>query len=203
MALAALMTFKLNVCQVPFGGAKGGVAFDPREYSKGEVERITRKYTMELAKKGFIGPGIDCLGPDMGTNEQTMTWIKDTYKNMYGETDLNHEGCCTGKFVSQGGIEGRTESTGLGVFFCTKELFETDSFVQKVGMTSGLNGKKIVIQGFGNVGYHAARYFQAEGAKIVGIVEYNSAIYNSSGIDVDDAKLYMQTNNSLIGYPKA
>lgn len=129
MALAALMTFKLNVCQVPFGGAKGGVAFDPREYSKGEVERITRKYTMELAKKGFIGPGIDCLGPDMGTNEQTMTWIKDTYKNMYGETDLNHEGCCTGKFVSQGGIEGRTESTGLGVFFCAKELFDTDSFV--------------------------------------------------------------------------
>lgn len=158
---------------------------------------------MELAKKGFIGPGIDCLGPDMGTNEQTMTWIKDTYKNMYGETDLNHEGCCTGKFVSQGGIEGRTESTGLGVFFCTKELFDTPSFVEKVGMTEGLNGKKIIIQGFGNVGYHAARYFHAEGAKVVGIVEYNSAIYNSSGIDVDDAKLYMQTNKSLIGYPKA
>lgn len=132
-----------------------------------------------------------------------MTWIKDTYKNMYGETDLNHEGCCTGKFVSQGGIEGRTESTGLGVFFCTKELFDTESFVEKVGMTAGLNGKKIIIQGFGNVGYHAARYFSNEGAKVVGIVEYNSAIYNSSGIDVEDAKLYLQTNNSLIGYPKA
>ena len=107
------MTFKLAIADVPFGGAKGGVKLDPRKYSQGEVERATRKYTMELIKKNFIGAQVDCLGPDMGTNEQTMTWIKDTYKNVKGEQDINAEGCCTGKFISQGGIAGRAESTGL------------------------------------------------------------------------------------------
>lgn len=104
VALATLMTFKLSVANIPFGGAKGGIRFDPRKYSQAEIERITRRYTLELAKKNFIGPGIDCLGPDMGTNEQTMTWIKDTYTYLYGEKELHAEGCCTGKYVSQGGI---------------------------------------------------------------------------------------------------
>ena len=99
-ALASLMTFKLAIADVPFGGAKGGVKIDPRKYSLTEVERVTRKYTMELIKKGFIGAQVDCLGPDMGTNEQVMTWIKDTYVNVKGETDINAEGCCTGKFIS-------------------------------------------------------------------------------------------------------
>ena len=129
MALASLMTFKLTIADVPFGGAKGGVKIDPKKYSQREIEKITRRYTMELAKKGFIGPQIDCLGPDLGTNEQIMTWIKDTYVSMHGETNINAEGCATGKFASQGGIEGRTESTGLGVYYCIKQLLGMDSFV--------------------------------------------------------------------------
>ena len=114
------MTFKLAIADVPFGGAKGGIKIDPRKLSKPELERVTRRYTMELIKKGFIGAGIDCLGPDMGTNEQVMTWIKDTYQSVMGEKDINYEGCCTGKYISQGGIAGRAESTGLGVYYAMR-----------------------------------------------------------------------------------
>lgn len=161
MALASLMTFKLTIADVPFGGAKGGVKINPANYSQREIERITRRYAMELAKKGFIGPQIDCLGPDLGTNEQVMTWIKDTYVNMHGETNINAEGCCTGKFASQGGIEGRTESTGLGVYYCTKKLLNMPSFVHKSLLQSeGLAGKTIIVQGFGAVGYWAAKFMQ-------------------------------------------
>lgn len=124
-ALACLMTFKLSIADVPFGGAKGGVKIDPRKLSSAELERVTRRYTMELIKKGYIGASVDCLGPDMGTGEQVMTWIKDTYQNVRGETDINYEGCATGKYIAQGGIAGRTESTGLGVYYCIRELLQT------------------------------------------------------------------------------
>ena len=144
-ALASLMTFKLAIADVPFGGAKGGVKIDPRKYSQTEIERATRKYTMELIKKGFIGAQVDCLGPDMGTNEQTMTWIKDTYMNVRGETDINAEGCCTGKFISQGGIAGRAESTGLGVYYAVRELLDTQSFADRVGLTLGIKDKTFVV----------------------------------------------------------
>lgn len=204
MALASLMSFKLAIADVPFGGAKGGVQINPADYSPREVEKITRRYTMELAKKGFIGPGVDCLGPDVGTNEQIMTWIKDTYTNMHGETNINAEGCCTGKFINQGGIAGRTESTGLGVYYCTKELLNNDSFIEASNLNSaGIAGKKMVIQGFGAVGYWASKFFQKDGAKIVAVVEYNSAIYNPSGLDVDEVKNYMVTHGSLVGFPRA
>jgi glutamate dehydrogenase (NAD(P)+) len=139
------MTFKLTIANIPFGGAKGGVRFDPTKYSSAEIERITRKYTLELAKKNFIGPQIDVLGPDMGTNEQVMTWIKDTYSFLYGEKEINAEGCATGKFISQGGISGRTESTGLGVFHVLNTLLNTESFAEKAGCSVGVKGKKVVI----------------------------------------------------------
>lgn len=145
VALASLMTFKLTVANIPFGGAKGGIRFDPSKYSQGEVERITRKYTMELAKKGFIGPQSDCLGPDMGTNEQVMTWIKDTYCYLYGENEINAQGCVTGKMKGQGGISGRTESTGLGMYYVTKELLNTDSFCDEADLSLGIRGKKVII----------------------------------------------------------
>ena len=119
------MTFKLAIADVPFGGAKGGIKINPRELSSAELERVTRRYTMELIKKGYIGAAVDCLGPDMGTNEQVMTWIKDTYMNIRGEEDINSEGCCTGKYIRQGGIGGRTESTGLGVYYAIRELLNT------------------------------------------------------------------------------
>jgi len=154
------MTFKLAIASVPFGGAKGGVQIDPRNYSQHELEKITRRYTMELAKKGFIGPGIDCLGPDMGTNEQIMTWIKDTYVQMYGEQNINAEGCATGKFINQGGIAGRAESTGLGVYYCMRELLKTKSFVKEAKLNGlGIAGKTFVVQGFGAVGYWASKFF--------------------------------------------
>ena len=197
------MTFKLACADIPFGGAKGGVAIDPKNYSKPELERITRRYTMELIKKGFIGPQIDCLGPDMGTNEQTMTWIKDTYSAWKGYKDIAAEGCCTGKYVNQGGITGRTESTGLGVFYGTKQLMKMPSFYQKIGLTAGLKDKTFVMQGFGNVGYWASKFFVEEGAKITTIVEYNSAIHNPDGLDIEAVKKHMTEKGTLIGFPGA
>ena len=139
------MTFKLAVADVPFGGAKGGIKIDPKTLSKGELERVTRRYTIELIKKGFIGPAIDCLGPDMGTNEQVMTWIKDTYQSVKGESDINFEGCCTGKYISQGGISGRTESTGLGVYYGLRELMSYPTFYEKLGLPKGLNDRTFVV----------------------------------------------------------
>lgn len=192
IALASLMTFKLTVANVPFGGAKGGIRFNPDKYSRSEVERITRAYTVALAKKGFIGPQCDVLGPDMGTGEQIMTWMKDTFQYLYGEREINAEGCTTGKFKSQGGIDGRTESTGLGAFFVLKELLETDSFCDKVELGSGIQGKKCIIQGFGNVGFHLARFLHQEGAKVIGIIERDVGIYNENGFDPNHVKMAMQ-----------
>jgi glutamate dehydrogenase (NAD(P)+) len=127
-ALASLMTYKLAVADIPFGGAKGGIRFNPRNYSRGEIERATRRYTLELAKKGFIGAAIDVPGPDMGTDQQVMTWMKDTYTNIYGDRDVNAEGCVTGKFLRHGGIQGRNESTGLGVYYGLREMLNNDEF---------------------------------------------------------------------------
>lgn len=188
-ALASLMTFKLAIADVPFGGAKGGVRINPRELSKGELERVTRRYTMELIKKGFIGASVDCLGPDMGTSEQVMTWIKDTYQNVKGHTDINSEGCCTGKHISQGGIAGRTESTGLGVYYAIREMLNTQTFIDKVGdSTKGIAGKTFTVQGFGNVGYWAAKFIQRDGGKICTVIERDAAVYKEDGLDIEDVK---------------
>jgi len=133
-----------------------------------------------------------------------MTWIKDTYVQMYGETNINAEGCATGKFINQGGIAGRAESTGLGVYYCMKELLNTPSFVKEARLgTKGISGKTFVVQGFGAVGYWASKFFQKDGGKIVGIVEYNSAIYNEEGFDVDDVRSWMAQNGTLANYPHA
>ena len=202
-ALASLMTFKLALADVPFGGAKGGIKINPREYSQGELERVTRKYTMELIKKGFIGAAVDCLGPDMGTNEQTMTWIKDTYMHVKGETDINAAGCCTGKFLQQGGIAGRAESTGLGVYYAVRELLGYKSFSEKTGLSLGIKDKTFIVQGYGAVGYWASHFIAKDGGKITTIIEYNSAIHNPDGFDVDDVKAFMTKNGTLKGYPHA
>ena len=202
-ALASLMTFKLAIADVPFGGAKGGVKIDPRKYSQNEIERVTRKYTMELIKKGFIGAQVDCLGPDMGTNEQTMTWIKDTYMNVKGEQDINAEGCCTGKFISQGGIAGRAESTGLGVYYAVRELLNTQTFVDRCNLDIGIKDKTFVVQGFGAVGYWASKFIEKDGGKITTVVEYNSAIHNPDGLDVEAVKAWMTKHGSLSAFPDA
>jgi len=202
MALSALMTYKCAIVNVPFGGGKGGIKIDPSQYSVTDLERITRRYTFELCKKNFIGPGIDVPAPDYGTGSREMNWIVDTYSSL-NPNDLNAMACVTGKPVSQGGVRGRVEATGLGVFFGIREACSIAEDMDKLGLSVGLRGKKVIVQGLGNVGYHAAKYCQKAGAIIVGLIEYNGAIYNASGIDVDTAQAYRKENGSLLNYPGA
>lgn len=201
-ALSALMTLKLSVHNVPYGGAKGGVKIDPKKYSERELLRATRRYTLELAKKNFIGAGIDVPGPDLGTNESVMNCMKDTYTTLYGEKDVNAVGCVTGKSVSQGGIDGRTESTGLGVFYGLREVCNNETLAKKHNFKLGISGKTFIVQGLGNVGYYASKFMKEAGAKLIGVVEWNSAVYNPDGLDADDLIKYKNQHKTLAGYPK-
>ncbi len=199
MALASLMTFKCAIVNVPFGGAKGGIKIDPRKYSEYDLEKITRRYTAELVKKNFIGPGIDVPAPDYGTGAREMSWIVDTYNSLRpGEVDAM--GCVTGKPVTQGGVRGRTEATGLGVFYGIKEMCNDADVMKMLGMEAGLDGKKVVIQGLGNVGYNAAKFFQDAGALIVGVAEYEGSIADASGINIDKLMAYRKKNGSIVGF---
>jgi glutamate dehydrogenase (NAD(P)+) len=203
-ALASLMTFKCAVVNVPFGGAKGGIAIDPKKYSKRELEKITRRYTVELHKHGFIGPGIDVPAPDMGTGAREMSWIVDTYQVLFGQNDINSMACVTGKPKSLGGIDGRTEATGLGIAYCARALLEDHpKECQRKGITPGLKGKTVIIQGFGNVGFHAAKFFSQFGCKVIGVIEYNGAVFNADGLDVEELKQHHIHKGTLLGYPAA
>ncbi len=202
MALAALMTYKCAIVNVPFGGAKGGIKINPREYTPYELEKITRRYTAELIKKNFIGPGTDVPAPDYGTGEREMAWILDTYVAMRpGEIDA--AGCVTGKPISQGGVRGRKEATGLGVFYGLTEICNMPSLMQKSGLELGVKGKSVCVQGMGNVGYHAALFFQQAGAIIVGIAEYEGAIKNYEGLDVEQVFLHRKKTGSILDFPGA
>jgi glutamate dehydrogenase (NAD(P)+) len=203
-ALSSLMTLKCAVVELPYGGAKGGIKINPRNYSPREIEDLTRRYTLELAKKGFIGAAIDVPGPDMGTGAREMAWMKDTYMVFYGHTDINATACCTGKPISQGGINGRVESTGLGVFFAVREFLKDEALLKSYGIDQpGYKDKTIIIQGFGNVGYYAAKYMTEHGAKVIGVVEYNGSIYKPDGIDADALLNYRQQKGSIVGFPGA
>jgi len=202
-ALATLMTLKCAVHNIPYGGAKGGVKVDPAKYSDRELLRITRRYTLELAKKNFIGPGIDVHAPDMGTNQWTMDCMKSTYTNLYGERDINAIGCVTGKSVNQGGIEGRSEGTGLGVFYGIREVCGNEDLCKSVGLTTGLKDKTFIVQGFGNVGYWSSVFLAGEGAKLIGVVEFNSAVYNPDGMDPVELNKYKMVHKTLHGFPGA
>jgi glutamate dehydrogenase (NAD(P)+) len=202
MALAALMTYKCAIVNVPFGGAKGGIKINPREYSAYELEKITRRYTAELIRKKFIGPGTDVPAPDYGTGEREMSWILDTYAAMHpGEIDA--AGCVTGKPVSQGGVRGRREATGLGVFFGIREVCEMPDIMQKLGIPIGVEGKKIVVQGLGNVGYHTAKFFQDAGAVIIGLAEYEGSICSDKGLDIDQVFQHRKKTGSILNFPGA
>lgn len=202
MALAALMTYKCAIVDVPFGGAKGGVRIDGRQYSKHELERVTRRFTFELIRKSFIGPGIDVPAPDYGTGAREMSWIVDTY-NAMTENDVNAFACVTGKPIPQGGVRGRTEATGRGVFFGVREACEFAEDMKRVGLEKGLEGKKVVVQGLGNVGYHAAKFIQEGGGIIVGLAEYEGAIYNPAGMDVEAVVKHRKDSGSILGFPGA
>jgi glutamate dehydrogenase (NAD(P)+) len=202
MALAALMTYKCAIVDVPFGGAKGGISIDPKKYSPYELEKITRRYTSELIKKKFIGPGEDVPAPDYGTGEREMAWILDTYTAMHpGEIDSL--ACVTGKPVSQGGVRGRKEATGLGVFYGIREVCNNKKVMDSLGLSLGIEGKKIIVQGLGNVGYHAAKFFQENGAIIVGLAEYEGSIYNDSGLDVEGVFQHRKSTGSILDFPGA
>lgn len=202
MALAALMTYKCAIVNVPFGGAKGGIKIDPKKYTPYELEKITRRYTSELVKKNFIGPGTDVPAPDYGTGEREMSWILDTYMSLRpGEID--GYGCVTGKPVSQGGVRGRKEATGLGVFYGLRELCNVKEDMKRIGLQPGLEGKKVIVQGIGNVGYHAAKYFYEAGALVVGIIEWDGAIYHPKGVDPDAVLKHRNETGSILNYPGA
>ncbi|MFN5421742.1 MAG: Glu/Leu/Phe/Val family dehydrogenase [bacterium] len=202
MALSALMTYKCAIVNVPFGGAKGGISIDPKKYDVYDLERITRRYTSELVKKKFIGPGEDVPAPDYGTGEREMSWILDTYIALHpGEVDAL--GCVTGKPITQGGVRGRKEATGLGVFFGIREVCNNEEVMKKVGLSKGIEGKKVIVQGLGNVGYHAAKFFQEGGALIVGLAEYEGSIYNENGIDVEAVVQHRKKTGSILDFPGA
>jgi len=201
MALAALMTYKCAIVDVPFGGAKGGIRISRHDFSDGELERITRRYTFELVKKNFIGPGIDVPAPDFGTSAREMSWIADTYMSMNPE--LNGLACVTGKPVESGGIRGRNSATGRGVFFGVREACAVKEDMESAGLEPGLEGKRCVIQGLGNVGSFAARFLEEGGALIVGIAEREGAIHAPAGLDVEAVIAHRLETGSILGFPDA
>ncbi|MGV8878305.1 MAG: Glu/Leu/Phe/Val family dehydrogenase [Sphingobacteriaceae bacterium] len=202
MALAALMTYKCAIVNVPFGGAKGGVKINPKNYTIGELENITRRYTVELIKKNFIGPSIDVPAPDYGSGEREMGWIADTYATM-NPGHLDALGAVTGKPISLHGIAGRREATGRGIAIATRECVNITEDMKKIGLKPGIAGKRIIIQGLGNVGYYSAKFLSEYGAIIVGLCEYEGAIYNPDGLDVDAVVLHRKETGSILKYPKA
>ncbi len=202
MALASLMTYKCAIVNVPFGGGKGGIKINPKKYSAYELEKITRRYTSELVKKNFIGPGIDVPAPDYGTGEREMAWIVDTYSSLK-PGDIDAAGCVTGKPISQGGVRGRKEATGLGVFFGIREVCNMPDIMAKVGLTTGIENKTVVVQGLGNVGYHSAKFFREAGAKVVAIAEFEGAIYNKEGINEEELFAHRKSTGSILNFPGA
>ncbi|SMD45367.1 glutamate dehydrogenase (NAD(P)+) [Aquiflexum balticum DSM 16537] len=199
--LAALMTYKCALVNIPFGGAKGGISINPLKYNVNQLERITRRYTAELIKKKFIGPAIDVPAPDYGTGAREMAWIVDTFEAFSPEL-INAKGCVTGKPLSQHGIEGRTEATGQGVFFGIREAVNVEDDMKALGLTKGLRGKKVIVQGLGNVGFYSAKYISEAGGKVIGVAEWNGGIWDESGINIEELKKYQIKNKGFKGYPK-
>ncbi|MCR9107768.1 Glu/Leu/Phe/Val dehydrogenase [Marivita sp. XM-24bin2] len=202
-ALAALMTYKCALVEAPFGGSKGGLCIDPRDYDEYEMEQITRRFAYELAKRDLIHPAQNVPAPDMGTGEREMSWIADQYARM-NTTDINARACVTGKPINNGGIAGRVEATGRGVQYALREFFRHPEDVKAAGLSGSLDGKKVVVQGLGNVGYHAAKFLGSEdGCKIVGIIERDGALFSESGLDVDAVREWIIKHGGVTGYPDA
>lgn len=200
--LATLMSFKCAIVDVPFGGAKGGIRINPKQYTEKQLESVTRRYTSELNKKKMIGPGVDVPAPDYGSTTQAMAWIADTYM-AFNSDDPNVLACTTGKPVGQGGIRGRIEATGLGVYYGLREAVSYSEDMNKLGLKTGLEGKRIIVQGLGNVGYHAAKFCQDAGAQIIGIAEKEGGVYNEKGLDVEDVVKHRNQNLTIFDFPGA
>jgi glutamate dehydrogenase (NAD(P)+) len=202
-ALASLMTFKCAVVDIPFGGSKGGLRIDPRQYERDELERITRRFAIELVKRDYISPGMNVPAPDMGTGPREMAWIANTYRTLRPD-DIDADGCVTGKPPEMGGVLGRVEATGRGVQYGLRVFFEGADDVKAAGLEGELEGKRIVVQGLGNVGYHAAKFLEEEeGAKIVGIIERDGAIVNDNGLPVELVHQHVAEHGGVKGYGNA
>ena len=202
-ALAALMTYKCALVDTPFGGSKGGLCINPREYEEHELERITRRFAYELIKRDLINPSQNVPAPDMGTGEREMAWIADQFARM-NTTDINARACVTGKPLNAGGIAGRVEATGRGVQYALQEFFREPKDIAKAGLSGTLDGKRVVVQGLGNVGYHAAKFLQEEdGARITGIIERDGALVSDSGLDVEAVRNWIIEHGGITGYPDA
>lgn len=189
-ALATLMTFKCSLLNLPLGGGKGGIRVDPTQLSRTEKQNLTRRYTSELGHA--IGPNVDIPAPDMGTDPQTMAWIMDTYSQEVGYAQPS---VVTGKPIEIGGSLGRAGATGLGVIFIAEKALATQNMK--------MNGSTMVVQGFGNVGQHAAIYAHERGAKVLAVSDVSGGIYNPNGLDIPDVVRYVSEHKVLKGYPKA
>lgn len=199
-ALAALMTYKCALVEVPFGGSKGGLCIDPRAWDEDELERITRRFTYELSRRNLISPSQNVPAPDMGTGEREMAWMADAYKRLHPD-DINAKACVTGKPRHAGGIEGRVEATGRGVQYALREFFRHPDVMTKAGLEGGLAGKRVIVQGLGNVGYHAAQFLSAEdGALITCVIERDGAIRNPQGINIDALRGHIRATGGIAGF---
>ncbi|AFO90599.1 Glu/Leu/Phe/Val dehydrogenase [Phaeobacter inhibens] len=202
-ALAALMTYKCALVEAPFGGSKGGLCIDPRQYEEHELELITRRFAYELAKRDLINPSQNVPAPDMGTGEREMAWIADQYARM-NTTDINAKACVTGKPLNAGGIAGRVEATGRGVQYALREFFRNPEDVAAANMDGKLDGKRVIVQGLGNVGYHAAKFLMSEdGAKITAVIERDGGLIDENGLDIEAVFQWIANNGGVTGYPDA
>lgn len=196
-ALAALMTYKCAIVDVPFGGSKGGLNIDPSKYEREDMQKITRRFARELATKGFLSPATNVPAPDMGTGQREMAWIADTYKHLY-PNDINYIACVTGKPVNLGGINGRVEATGRGIQFAMREFFRHKEDVIEAGLTENLENKKVIVQGLGNVGYHVAKFLTIEdGVKVVAVIEKDGAITQDEGIDIEALHNHINVHGTI------
>ena len=198
-ALAALMTYKCSLMDLPFGGSKGALIIDPYRWKKDELERITRRFTYELAKRDLIHPSQNVPGPDMGTDENVMAWMADEYRRL-NPTEIDAMAAVTGKPIMLGGVDGRTEATGRGVFYSIIEFLNNDKDRNRSKLRPELDGQRVVIQGFGNVGYHAAELLHESGAKIIAVIERDGSVVNKKGIDVPKLKKHFSRKRTFEGF---
>ena len=202
-ALAALMTYKSAIINVPFGGSKGGLKINPKDWTRNEIEKITRRFAQELIKRDLISPSQNVPAPDIGTSSLEMAWIADEYRKI-NPTDINAVACVTGKPINKNGLIGREEATGRGIQFIVREFFRNEDLYSKLQLDKNLNNKTMIVQGIGNVGYHLAKFLTTEDkVKLVGIAEYNGGIISKDGIDIEKAKKFFDKKGTLNGFPNS
>ena len=202
-ALAALMSYKCAIINVPYGGSKGGLKIDPSQWESRELEKITRRFAQELIKRDLISPSMNVPAPDIGTSSKEMAWIADEYRKIH-PADINGSACVTGKPPSKNGLVGREEATGRGVQYIVREFFRNPDLLKLVKLDNDLSTKSFILQGLGNVGYHLSKFLtEDDGVKLIGISEFNGGIYNEDGINVEHAKKYFTKHNTFENYPKA